>query len=61
MCLPGNAELKFKEERKMPDGRRKRRFSANKAKRHWYAMHRTIRFAKRMWAMPPEAQARNVG
>ena len=32
---------------KMPDGKRKRRHSQNKAKRQWYALHRAIRFAKR--------------
>lgn len=31
----------------MPDGTRKRRFDANKAKRQWYAHHRATRFAKR--------------
>jgi hypothetical protein len=31
----------------MPDGTRHRRFSANSAKRQWYARHRAIRFARR--------------
>ena len=31
----------------MPDGKRKRRHSKNKAKREWYALHRQKRFAKR--------------
>ena len=31
----------------MPDGKRKRRHSTNKAKRQWYALHRSKRFAKR--------------
>ena len=31
----------------MPDGKRKRRFSPNKAKREWYSRHRAIRFNRR--------------
>ena len=31
----------------MPDGKRKRRHSENKAKREWYALHRSKRFVKR--------------
>jgi hypothetical protein len=31
----------------MPDGSRKRRFSANQARRHWYAQHRSRRFGRR--------------
>lgn len=31
----------------MPDGRRKRRFASNPAKRNWYALHRARRFARR--------------
>lgn len=31
----------------MPDGKRKRRHSTNKAKREWYAKWRSIRFARR--------------
>lgn len=31
----------------MPDGKRKRRFSTNEAKRRWYARSRSMRFAKR--------------
>ena len=31
----------------MPDGKRKRRFSTNPAKRAWYANHRSLRFARR--------------
>ncbi len=31
----------------MPDGKRKRRFSANDAKREWYARWRQMRFARR--------------
>jgi len=31
----------------MPDGRRKRRFSQNKARRSWYALHRSRRFSRR--------------
>ena len=33
----------------MPDGKRKRRHSKDKAKRTWYAAHRAARFAKRFW------------
>jgi hypothetical protein len=31
----------------MPDGRRKRRFSPNEARRRWYADHRSRRFCRR--------------
>jgi hypothetical protein len=31
----------------MPDGKRKRRHSPNKAKQHWYAFSRAVRFARR--------------
>jgi len=40
----------------MPDGKRKRRHSANQAKRTWYALHRAVRFAKRFgWPNQPVA------
>ncbi len=45
----------------MPDGKRKRRFSANKAKRDWYALQRSIRFARRMLTAPLEAKGSNDG
>ncbi len=31
----------------MPDGKRNRRHSENKAKRQWYARYRSIRFHRR--------------
>lgn len=31
----------------MPDGKRKRRHSQNKAKHDWYAYSRAVRFARR--------------
>lgn len=31
----------------MPDGRRRRRFSSNPARRVWYALHRSFRFRLR--------------
>lgn len=31
----------------MPDGRRKRRHSIDKARRDWYAHHRACRFCRR--------------
>ena len=31
-----------------PDGKRRRRFSKNAAKREWYAKWRAMRFAKHM-------------
>ena len=31
----------------MPDGKRKRRYSPNAAKRQWYARHRALRFGRR--------------
>ncbi len=34
----------------MPDGKRKRRFSDNAARRAYYADYRARRFAKRLWA-----------
>jgi hypothetical protein len=37
----------------MPDGRRKRRFSQNVARRRWYAEHRSRRFCRRFgWSSP---------
>jgi hypothetical protein len=37
----------------MPDGRRKRRFSQNVARRRWYALHRSRRFCRRFgWSIP---------
>ena len=36
----------------MPDGRRKRRFSPNVARRRWYAEHRSRRFSQRCWSSP---------
>jgi hypothetical protein len=39
----------------MPDGSRKRRFSSNPAKRHWYAEHRTRRFNRRFGLVSPRA------
>ncbi len=32
----------------MPDGKRKRRFSANRLKRKWYALYRSLRFRRRL-------------
>jgi hypothetical protein len=34
----------------MPDGNRRRRHSANQAKRRWYAEHRARRFRRRFWS-----------
>jgi len=34
----------------MPDGKRKRRHSPNRAKRAWYARHRARRFQRRFGA-----------
>jgi hypothetical protein len=34
----------------MVDGTRKRRHSPNQIKRKWYARHRAIRFARRLFA-----------
>jgi hypothetical protein len=31
----------------MPDGKRKRRHSSDRAKRAWYARYRSLRFARR--------------
>ena len=31
----------------MPDGKRKRRHSPNRAKRQWYARYRALRFGRR--------------
>jgi hypothetical protein len=31
------------------DGTRKRRFSQNPARRHYYSVARAVRFARRMW------------
>jgi len=39
----------------MPDGKRKRRFSSNVARRTWYAAHRQRRFAARLWGDPADA------
>lgn len=39
----------------MPDGKRKRRFSANVVKRTWYAAFRSKRFAARQWGDPRDA------
>jgi hypothetical protein len=37
----------------MPDGKRKRRHSANAARRRWYAAYRAIRFCRRFgWSSP---------
>lgn len=36
----------------MPDGKRKRRFSDNPAKRSWYAHWRATRFARRFFHEP---------
>jgi len=36
-----------REDSVMPDGRRKRRFSTNAARRRWYALHRSRRFTRR--------------
>jgi len=41
------AEEKRKRRTIMPDGKRKRRFSANPAQREWYARWRQLRFARR--------------
>ncbi len=42
----------------MPDGTRKRRFSADAAKRAWYASYRARRFAIRFWGrIPPGVSA----
>lgn len=35
----------------MPDGKRKRRFSTNPAKRGWYALYRSQRWAKRFFGV----------
>jgi hypothetical protein len=35
----------------MPDGSRKRRHSIDPVKRHWYAQHRAMRFARRFFAV----------
>lgn len=46
----------------MPDGKRRRRHSANLARREWYALHRTIRFRQRfgLLMMDVVALASNV-
>jgi hypothetical protein len=31
----------------MPDGKRRRRHSQNHARRHWYAIYRSLRFRRR--------------
>lgn len=35
----------------MPDGKRKRRHSQNKAKQTWYAFSRSVRFARRFGSL----------
>jgi len=35
----------------MPDGKRKRRYSPDEAKRRWYALHRSRRFRRRFWQL----------
>lgn len=40
----------------MPDGKRKRRFSQNRARRRWYAEHRSRRFSRRFgWGVLNES------
>ena len=41
-----------KREKVMPDGSRKRRHSADRAKQQWYAHHRAIRFSRRFLGGP---------
>ena len=41
-----------KREKAMPDGSRKRRHSADRAKQQWYAHHRAIRFSRRFLGVP---------
>jgi hypothetical protein len=43
----------------MPDGKRKRRHSQNKAKRDWYATSRAFRFARRFGDHPCKCLAKN--
>ena len=38
----------------MPDGKRRRRFSRNPAKRKWYAIFRSLRFRRRFSSNLPE-------
>jgi hypothetical protein len=35
----------------LADGTRKRRHSPNHCKRQWYARHRAVRFARRLFAL----------
>jgi hypothetical protein len=45
----------------MPDGRRKRRYSANSARRRWYAEHRSRRFSRRFgWTSVCAASSRPI-
>jgi len=37
----------------MPDGKRRRRFSANRAKRAWYCYYRGVRFDRRFGLVEP--------
>lgn len=39
----------------MPDGKRKRRHSIDRAKRRWYAFHRSSRFVRRFGLGEPDA------
>jgi len=45
----------------MPDGTRKRRYSSNRAKREWYALHRSRRWKRRFfgddWGQPKQTIA----
>jgi len=48
-----------REDSVMPDGRRKRRFSTNPARRRWYALHRSRRFGQRFgWIVPYDSGRR---
>jgi hypothetical protein len=44
----------------MPDGKRKRRHSQNKAKQHWYAFSRAVRFARRFGGTQVASSVTNV-
>ncbi len=44
-------------DREMPDGKRKRRFSANRLKRKWYALYRSLRFRRRFAGQSEEVLA----
>jgi hypothetical protein len=39
----------------MPDGKRKRRHSQDRAKRRWYAFHRSCRFRRRFFTPSTKA------